>query len=570
MAESVNGAGASAELWPAGVRPPLEIIPLGGVGQFGLNMTAVRLGDRILVIDAGIMFPSPENPGVDLILPDISFLAENQNRVDAVILTHGHEDHMGAVSHVLETLAVPIYGTRLTLGLVRRRLEERGLLSDASLNELVVGETLSLGPFRIEVIGVAHSIADSVGLAIETPLGTIVHTGDFKLDPTPVVGPPTDLDRFRHHGKKGVLCLLSDSTNAEVPGTTGSENSVGPAFEEIVRDAPGRVFLTCFTSSTHRMQLAIDTATKYGRSVSLIGRSMTDNTQVAIDLGHLRVPAGLLVSVSDLNQLPRNRQFILTAGSQGEPFSALSQIAADTRRSLSVEPGDRLILSARVIPGNERAVSRVLNDLFRLGASVYYRANAQVHVSGHGSADELAALLDLVRPRYFMPIHGEWRQMYHHAQIARRAGVEADRIFLTEPGDVLRFDDDGAAVSDKVAAGRVYVDVSGLGHVDECILRERRKLSVAGVLIPMVSLSSSSEPDVSDILAHGFIESPASDALLSEAHDVMLRTIRGLSPEERSSGEAVEDAVEAALNRFFRKRTQRRPVIVPVVVESGG
>jgi ribonuclease J len=548
----------------------LEVIALGGLGEFGLNMMLYRLGDDILVVDAGVMFPSPENPGVDLLLPDMSYLDAHRDLVRGVVLTHGHEDHIGALPYFLRGHPVPVCGTKLTLGLCRRRLEEHGLLNRVELREVSPGARARLGAFEVEFIYMSHSLADAVALAIDTPLGVILHTGDFKIDEAPPVGPPIDLKRLGELGDRGVLCLLSDSTNAEVPGRTGVESSVIPGFETILQDAPGRVFLSCFTSSTHRLQIAFDLAAKYGRKVMLVGRSMVENIQIASTLGYLRTPSDLFWPVEDVGRLPRAKQLVITAGSQGEPMSALAQIASGTHRFAVAEPGDRLMLSSRTIPGNEKAVNRVINHLFKLGVEVFYPPKANIHVSGHGSAEDLAMLLRLVKPRHFVPIHGEWRQLFHHAKIARETGVPESSVFLAEDGDVLRFDADGARVADRIETGRLFVDGSGLGLVEDCVVRDRRRLAAAGILVPMVSLNAAKELDVSDILSRGFIENEEGEALIAEAHDLMVAAVRGLSSREERTESAVEEVVETTLKRFFRKRSVRRPVIVPVVVTTEG
>ena len=545
---------------------PLQITPLGGLGEFGLNMMVFRMGDSLMLVDAGLMFPGHENPGVNLILPDTSYLDAHRSIFKGVVLTHGHEDHIGALPYLLRNHRVPVYGTRLTLGICRRRLEEHGLLGSVDLTEIAPGERFSVGSFRIELVHVTHSLADAVALAIETPYGMVLHTGDFKVDDAPPVGPPIDLKRFAELAQKGVLCLLSDSTNSEVAGRTGVESSVAPALDKILEEAKGRVLLTCFTSSTHRIQIAMDLALKHGRKVALVGRSMVENLRIATDLGYLRIPEGVLLAIEDLDQIPRGKQLVITAGSQGEPMSALSQIAAGTHRFVAIEPGDVVVLSTRVIPGNEKAVNRNVNDLFRLGAEVIHPPKAKVHVSGHGSAEDLSMMLELVKPRYFVPIHGECRQLYNHARIARESGNVKDRVFLAEDGNVLRFDAEGASVAGTVETGQVLVDGSGLGLVDDCIVRDRRRLSAGGVIVPVVSFSASKEPEVSDILSRGFTENDDADGVLAEAHDAMLAAIRGVDSKERGSEAAIEELVETTLKRFFRKKGVRRPIILPVVL----
>ncbi len=552
----------------------LDIVPLGGLGEFGMNMMTYRMDDSMVVVDAGIMFPGHEHAGVDLILPDTSYVDEHREALQGIVITHAHEDHIGALPYVAKRLGVPVYGTKLTIAMIRKRLDEHELLDDVELVEVTPGESFSIGAFGAELVHVTHSLADAVALVLETPFGKILHTGDFKVDDAPPVGPPIDLKRLASLGDEGILCMLSDSTNAEVSGRTGTESSVAAAFDELVRDAPGRVLLSCFTSSTHRVQVAIDIAAELGRKVALLGRSMVGNVQTAIDVGYLRVPAGVLWATEYLDNVPRSKQLVITAGSQGEQLSALSQIANDTHRYVKLEPGDRVILSSRVIPGNERAVNRVVNRLFRLGADVVQQRDAHVHVSGHGSAEDLDMVLRLVKPKCFIPIHGEWRQLFHHAKLARSSGVDSDNVFLVEDGDVVRITAEGAdgaggaQMVDHFDLKHILLDGSGLGLVEDCVVRDRRRLTATGVVVPMVSLSPGRRPQVSDILSRGFIENEDAEALLSEAHDVMLAAIEKLSSDDAENENSIEYLLESTLKRFFRKRGIRRPVILPVVVES--
>ena len=555
----------------------LDIVPLGGLGEFGKNMMTYRMDDSMVVVDAGIMFPSHEHAGVDLILPDTNYIDEHRKALQGIVITHAHEDHIGALPYVAKRLGVPVYGTKLTIAMIRKRLDEHELLDDVELVEVTPGESFSIGVFGVELVHVTHSLADAVAVVLETPFGKILHTGDFKVDDAPPIGPPIDLKRLASLGNEGVVCMLSDSTNAEVSGRTGAESSVAAALDELVRDAPGRVLLSCFTSSTHRIQVAIDIAAELGRKVALLGRSMVGNVQTAIDVGYLRVPAGVLWSTEDLENVPRSKQLVITAGSQGEQLSALSQIANDTHRYVKLEPGDRVILSSRVIPGNERAVNRVVNRLFRLGADVVQQRDAHVHVSGHGSAEDLDMVLRLVKPKSFIPIHGEWRQLFHHAKLARESGIDPENVILAEDGDVVRVHADGAngadgpggaQVVDHFDLEHVLLDGSGLGMVEDCVVRDRRRLAATGVVVPMVSLSPGRRPQVSDILSRGFIESEDAEALLSEAHDAMLAAVEKLSSDDAENENAIEELLESTLKRFFRKRGIRRPVILPVVVTS--
>ena len=530
-------------------------------------MMVIGMGDTCFVVDVGVMFPDSELLGVDLVIPDMSYVFKNKERIKAVFLTHGHEDHIGALPYLLGELSVPVYGSRLTLGMCRHRLEEHQLADRVDLRTMAPGETQSIGPFRINAIRVSHSVADAMALAIETPYGPIIHTGDFKFDQSPVVGEPIDMHRLAAYGERGVLALLSDSTNSEVPGHTGSEKDVTDAFEEIISRTPFRVFVACFTSSTHRIQLAIDLAAKYGRRVALLGRSMSQNVQTAIDLGYIRLPGNLLIRPADIAKTPRQNLLILTAGSQGEPMSALSQIAIGNHKHAAIEPGDTVILSARVIPGNERAVSRIINHLYRRGADVIHSSTAAVHVSGHGSAEELKLMMNLVRPRYFIPIHGEWRQLVSHARIARGLGIPAERVLLAEDGDVIAFDDQGGRIARKEETGRVFVDGSELGDVRDIVLRDRQHLSEGGIVIPVVSINKQNGrvETPPEIITRGFLED---EELLEELRVLIIATVEGSPAEEVADWGLIKEKIQTELRRFFRKRTQRRPMILPVVMES--
>ena len=551
------------------VRPPLEIVPLGGLGEFGLNMMVIGMGDTCFVVDVGVMFPDSELLGVDLVIPDMSYVFKNKERIKAIFLTHGHEDHIGALPYLLREMQVPVYGSRLTLGMCRHRLEEHKLADRVELNTVAPGENLTIGPFQINFIRVSHSLADSMALAIETPYGRIIHTGDFKFDQSPVVGEPIDMHRLAAYGEQGVMALLSDSTNAEVSGYTGSERDVTDAFQEIISRTAFRVFVACFTSSTHRIQLAMDLAAKYGRKVALLGRSMSQNVNTAMDLGYLRVPGDLLIRPADIPKTPRNKLLVLTAGSQGEPFSALSQIAIDNHKHAAIEPGDAVILSARVIPGNERAVSRVINHLYRRGAEIVQPSAAKVHVSGHGSAEELKLMLNLVRPRHFIPIHGEWRQLVSHARIAEGLGIPPERIHVAEDGDVIAFDEQGGRIARKEETGRVFVDGTGLGDVGDIVLRDRQHLSEGGIVIPVVSINKQSGrvETPPEIITRGFLAGE-DDSLLDEVRDLIIATVEGSPIEEVADWGLIKDKIQTDLRRFFRKRTHRRPMILPVVMEG--
>ncbi|MFQ5789331.1 MAG: ribonuclease J [Acidobacteriota bacterium] len=553
----------------AATDPPLEIVPLGGLGEFGLNTMAIGLGDTLLVVDVGVMFPGSELLGVDLVIPDMTYLFENRDRLKAVVLTHGHEDHIGALPYLLSELQVPVYGTRLTLGMCRNRLEEHKLASRTEFRTVAPGETRAFGPLRVDFIRVSHSMADCLGLAIETPHGTIIHTGDFKFDQSPVVGDPVDIHRLARYGEKGVLALFSDSTNSERPGHTGSERSVADTFDELIGRASGRVVVVCFTSSTHRIQLTLDAAARHARKVALLGRSMSENIQTAIDLGYLRVPSGLLIRATDIPATRRDQLLILAAGSQGEPLSAMSQIAIGSHKHASVESGDMVIFSSRVIPGNERATSRVINHLYRRGAEVVHSDVATVHVSGHASAEELKLILHLIQPRYFTPIHGEWRQLVTHARIAEGTGIPPNRILLAEDGDVIAFDGDGGRLAGKQPAGRVFVDGSGMGDVGDIVLRDRQHLSSGGIVIPVVAINSRTGrmETAPDIITRGFLTGEEGDELLAAARELVVATVESSPIEEVTDWGLIKEKIQTELRRFFRKRTNRRPMILPVIME---
>src|SRR5713226_4664504 len=456
-------------------RPSLWAIPLGGLGEFGMNMLALRYRDDIIVIDAGMMFPEAELLGVDIVIPDIGFLKQNRKSVRAIVLTHGHEDHIGALPYILGDLKVPIYGTRFTLALVRKRLEEHGLLEDAVLNEVAPGGKVEIGPFGIEFIYVTHSTIDCVALAIRTPVGVVIHTGDFKMDPTPIDGQPFDLHAFARYGQEGVLALFSDSTNAERPGYTPSERAVRPQLEALVRGAPRRVIVSCFSSSIHRIQQVVDISHALGRKVAFVGRSMVDNVEIAHSLGQISIPDGMVVRQQDIKGFDPRKIVVLASGSQAEAMSALSRLAVDNHRMLSLEENDSVIISARIIPGNEKAISRMIDHLFRRRALVYYESGASgpIHVSGHASQEELKLLLNLVRPKYFIPMHGEYRQLFRHAALAQQVGCVSGEIILLEDGQTLDFTAEGVKRGEPVPVGRVCVDSGSLEEIEEVVIRDR-------------------------------------------------------------------------------------------------
>lgn len=547
----------------------LFAIPLGGLGEFGMNMMALRYGDDIIVIDAGMMFPESELLGVDLVIPDISFLKQNRQQVRAIILTHGHEDHIGALPYILRDLEVPVYGTRFTLALVKKRLAEAGLLESTTLREVIPGRRVEIGQYEIEFIPVTHSTVDCVALAVRTPIGIVIHTGDFKIDHTPVEGAGFDIHTFARYGNEGVLALFSDSTNVERPGYTPSERAVVPRIEELARSAPRRVILSCFASSIHRIQQVIDIAARVGRKVAFVGRSMVDNVETAHDLGYLRIPDGMVVRSQDIRSFEPRKIVILASGSQAEPMSSLSRIAVDNHRFVSVDENDTVILSSRIIPGNEKAIFRMLDHMFRRRALVYYDNSAGViHVSGHASQEEQKLLLQLVKPKYFIPVHGEYRHLFRHAALAHQLGVVSNEIILAENGQSIEFTEDGAYRRDPVAAGRVLVDSGSLEEIEEVVVRDRRHLSEDGVVVPIIAIDKHSGKLEShpEIVTRGFMSDNGND-LVPGARDIVLRTIHSSNPEERADWSVIKEKIRVDLKRYINKQTSKRPLILPVILE---
>jgi len=547
----------------------LFAIPLGGLGEFGMNMMALRYGDDIIVIDAGMMFPESELLGIDLVIPDISYLKQNRQHVRAIILTHGHEDHIGALPYILRDLEVPVYGTRFTLALVKKRLAEAGLLESTTLREVIPGRRVEIGQYEIEFIPVTHSTVDCVALAVRTPLGVIIHTGDFKIDHTPVEGAGFDIHTFARYGNEGVLALFSDSTNVERPGYTPSERAVVPRIEELARSAPRRVILSCFASSIHRIQQVIDVAFRVGRKVAFVGRSMVDNVEIAHDLGYLRIPDGMVVRPQDIRGFEPRKIIVLASGSQAEPMSSLSRIAVDNHRFVSVDENDTVILSSRIIPGNEKAIFRMLDHMFRRRALVYYDNSAGViHVSGHASQEEQKLLLQLVKPKYFIPVHGEYRHLFRHAALAHQLGVVSGEIILAENGHCIEFTEDGAYRRDPVAAGRVLVDSGSLEEIEEVVVRDRRHLSEDGVVVPIIAIDKHSGKLESqpEIVTRGFMSDNGSD-LVTGARDIVLKTINTSNPEERADWSVIKEKIRVDLKRYINKQTSKRPLILPVILE---
>jgi ribonuclease J len=547
------------------------MVPLGGLGEFGMNMLALRYGDDLIVIDAGLMFPEAELLGVDVVIPDITYLKQNRSKVRAIVLTHGHEDHIGAIPYILRDLNVPIFGTQFTLALVEKKLEERALLDQVRLHEIKPGEAFTIGPFEIDPIHVTHSTIDCVALAISTPLGVIIHMGDFKIDPTPLDQRSFDLHAFARYGDRSVLALLSDSTNIERSGHTPSERAVLPRLEELCRAAPRRVLVSCFASSIHRIQQVVNLAATVGRKVGFLGRSMVDNVEIAHGLDRLRIPDGIAVRPQDLNGFDASKLIVLVSGSQAEPLSSLSRIAVDKHRMLRLEDQDTVILSARIIPGNEKAIFRMIDHMFRRNALVYYEdgARAPIHVSGHASQEELKLVLNLVRPRYFIPIHGEYRMLFRHAALAQQMGVVSGQILLLESGQPIEFTQSGAFRRDPVPAGRVCVDAGSLEEIEEVVIRDRQHLAEDGVVVPIIAIDkhTGQVEAVPEIVARGFLPSENGQEWLDGARNVVLRTIEESNAEEMTDWSVIKEKIRVDLRRYLNRQTSKRPLVLPVILE---
>src|SRR5579875_3114492 len=549
----------------------LQIIPIGGLGEFGMNSMALRYGDDIIVVDAGMMFPESELLGVDIVTPDFTYLEQHSSMVRALVLTHGHEDHIGGVPFLLSQINLPIYGTEFTLALVERRLDEHELLDGARLNPVKAGDRVTLGPFVVEFIRVTHSIVSAVALAITTPLGVVIHTGDFKVDPTPTDNELFDLHTLADYGKRGVLLLLSDSTTVDRPGYTESERAVRPRLEDLFSRSERRLVISCFSSSVHRLQQILDLASEYGRKVAFLGRSMLNVTEIAHNLGLLSIPDSILLRPQDIMQLPPNQVAVVVSGTQGEPMSALSRVAVDNHKHLYLERGDTVVLSSRIIPGNEKAIYRMMNHIARRGAElVYGTMKPPVHVSGHASEEELKLILNLVRPRFFVPIHGEYRQLSKHVSLAqhlRFAGLED--TFILEAGETLEIDRNGARRGEKVTVGRVCIDSGSLDDVvEDIIIRDRRHLSEDGFVLPIIAINKNSgrSEGLPEIVSRGFVAGD-NTAILQEARSVVARTLETSTPEERGDWGVMQEKIRTDLKRFLSKETQRRPLIMPVILE---
>ena len=545
-------------------------MPLGGLGEFGMNCMAVRWGDDIIVIDAGLMFPESELLGVDIVVPNITYLTENRQRVRGIVLTHGHEDHIGALPWILSELNVPVWGTEFTLAYVEDKLDEHGLLDDADLHEMRAGDSIKIGPFTVRPIQVTHSLVDCVALAIHTPLGVIIHTGDFKVDPTPTDNRLFDLHSFAEYGKNGVLALFQDSTNVERKGYTPSERAVRRKFEEVFARTQRRLFISCFSSSIHRIKLAVEMAWEHGRKVAFVGRSMNNSAEIAEDLGYVEIPEGLLIHPGEMKNFPPEKVCVLISGTQGEPMSALSRAAVDTHKHAKIEKGDTVMLSSRIIPGNEKAIYRMVDHLFRRQAYVIYDdgSSPPVHVSGHGSQEELKLIINLVQPKYFIPIHGEYRQLKLHAELAASMQGSVEHVMLIESGDVLEFDDQGARKAGRVNVGRVCIDSgSRTDVVEDLIVKDRRHLSEDGIVLPIIAINKLTGRGESspEIVTRGF--SAGENGFMDGARQTVVQTLELSSDEEKADYGVIKEKIRADLKRYISKETQKRPLIMPVILE---
>jgi ribonuclease J len=515
------------------------------------------------------MFPRDDMLGVDLVIPDFAYLLENEDKVRAIFLTHGHEDHIGALAYLLKDVQAPVYATPLTLGFARGRLEENGILASAELHSVSPRDTIEFGDIHVEILSMTHSIADSIGLAITTPVGTIIHTGDFKLDQSPPNRNLTDYGRLSHFGERGVLALFSDSTNSERPGFTPSENHVRRHIEQVFFSSPNKIVVACFASSIHRIQIILELAQQFGRRVVPLGRSMKENIGIASGLGYLNIPAGVLADSSECQDIPDDRIVILSTGSQGEPLAALTRLAFGKHKDLTVKEGDSVIISARVIPGNEGRVSRLVNHFCKRGARVFDEIHWMTHVSGHASQEELKLMLNLTQPRYFIPVHGEYRQLYAHALLAREVGIPKERILLAETGDILVFEENSVRIEGKAPVGRRLIDEGGVAELDEIVVRDRQHLSEEGVVLAVVAINKAtgSIEGTPELVSRGHVQEDEAAAFLSEARDIVIRTVEECSNEEREDTLVLSEAIRAGLKRYFRKRTGTRPMIVPVIFE---
>lgn len=547
----------------------VSLIPLGGLGEIGKNSLAIEYNKEYILIDAGLMFPEEEMLGIDFVIPDYSFLIENKDRVRGILLTHGHEDHIGALPYLLRQVQAPIYGSRLTLGLAQGKLKEFGLDKAAEFRSVQPGDQVKVGPFTVEFIHVNHSIAGSMALAIHTPVGTIVHTGDFKIDHSPIHGEPTDFRKLTELGQKGVLVLLSDSTNVEGEGYTPSERVLTAKFEELFYEASGRILVATFASNIHRIQQVVNAAMAYGRKVALSGRSMLNVVSVAMELGYLQIPEGVLIDLDDIDRYPPNKLAIVTTGSQGEPMSALTRIATSDHRKITINSNDTVIISASAIPGNEKMVARTINHLFKLGAKVIYETTTSIHVSGHARQEELKLMLNMVRPKFFIPVHGEYRHLVQHARLAQDMGVPSEHVFLAEIGDTIEFTKDSGRIAGKVTSGIVLVDGLGVGDVGNIVLRDRKQLSQDGILIAVVTIDKETGNIMAgpDIVSRGFVYVRESEALIEEARIKVKNAVEKSLANNNADWASIKSTIREILSKHLYDKMKRRPMILPIIME---
>jgi len=546
----------------------LKVIPLGGLEEIGKNMTVFEYGESIIVVDCGVAFPEDEMLGIDLVIPDVSYLEKNLSKVKGIIVTHGHEDHIGALPYVLNRIPVPVYGTDLTLGLIENKLIEHQMLDKAELKIVRAGQTIQLGAFKVEFISSTHSIADSVALAIHTPVGVVLHTSDFKIDHTPIEGEPIDLARIAELGKKGVLLLMADSTNAERPGYTMSERTVGETLDTVFKDAKSRIIVATFASNIHRIQQIVNSAMKFNRKVALNGRSMINVVKTAMKLGYLNIPSDILLDVDKIQKLPKEQIVLITTGSQGEPMSALSRIASNNHRKVSIEKGDLVIISASPIPGNEKYISRVINDLFKQGADVIYEALVEVHVSGHARREELKLIHRLVRPKFFMPVHGEYRHLKQHANLAQSLGMPEENIFLMENGQVLELSQRKAQISGTVQSGSILIDGLGVGDVGNVVLKDRKHLSEDGLIVVVVTVNSDGKIMTNpEVISRGFVYVKESEELMDEIRDLTKEIMEKNLGKRKNNYSNIKNNVKDELSLYLYQKTKRKPMILPVIIE---
>ena len=546
----------------------LMVIPLGGLGEIGKNMTVIQYGNDIIVIDAGLAFPDDDMFGIDLVIPDMSYLIENRDKVRAVVITHGHEDHIGGLSYLLNEVNVPVYATKLVCGLIEGKLKENHI-TNYTLNEVHHGDEVQIGCMKVGFIHTNHSIPDASALYFRTPVGTIVHTGDFKMDLTPVDGRQMDIHKFAELGRRGVLLLMSDSTNAERPGYTESETTVGHAFRKAFRAAKGRIILATFASNISRIQQAINTAVQFKRKVTVLGRSMVNNVQIAIELGYLDVPEGVLIEPDELNRYPDDQILILTTGSQGEPMAGLSRMASNNHRSVSIMPGDTVIISATPIPGNETGVGRTIDNLMRLGANVIAGRDKKIHVSGHASQEELKLMLELIKPKYFIPVHGEYRMLKTHGDLAVMMGVAKDHVLIGDNGQIFEFSNRSGHKTGHVNAGRVFIDGLGVGDVGNIVIRDRQQLAMEGVVIVVMTLAKGTSHPLAgpDIVSRGFVYVRDSEELIREAHDRVAAVLERCEAGNIREWAVIKSQVRDTLSRYLYEKTRRRPMILPIIME---